>query len=276
MILSILLGVLMMNTFREKTGLLNTPRCCEHTHSRGFSLIELIVVLAITALLMALLMPGLSMAREGARRLMCSSNERQIGVGFALFAKDENEKLPKSHFLDNNRLEEMMALSTGDYEEDGYLMRSKFDGIGHLLMGYVDSNSCFFCPSYCGHNTPEQFEAEYPHGTAPRKIYSNYHYTGHKILAGKGPDGEDNGRGTRIRVFGANPTKPLLTDGLRIKDDFSHKAGMNVLLEDLSVNWQADIASEIFELIPITVRPDENASPASHIEKIWKIIKVLD
>ena len=265
-----------MNTIRENTGRPKTNSYRKDTSSQGFSLIELIVVLAITTILMALLMPGLSMAREGARRLMCASNERQIGVGFALFAKDENEKLPKSHFLDNHRLEEMMALSTGDYEENGVEMRSKFDGIGHLLMGYVDANTCFFCPSYCGHNTNEQFDAEYPHGTAPRKIYSNYHYTGHKFLARKNSDGEEDGRGTLIRVFGANPTKPLLTDGLRVKDDFSHKSGMNVLLEDLSVNWQADIASQIFELIPITVQPDENAYPSSHIEEIWKIIKVTD
>ena len=265
-----------MNTIRENTGQHTTSGYRTYLSPRGFSLIELVVVLAITAILMAVLMPGLSMAREGARRLMCASNERQIGVGFALFAKDENEKLPKSYFLNNHRLEEMMALSTGDYEEDGLVMRSQFDGIGHLLMGYVDANTCFFCPSYCGHNTNEQFKAEHPHGTAPRKIYSNYHYTGHKFLAGKNADGEDDGRGTRIRVFGANPTKPLLTDGLRVKDDYSHKSGMNVLLEDLSVNWQADIASQIFELIPITVQPEDNATPSSHIEEIWKIIKVLD
>ena len=183
-----------MNIIRENTGKPKSDRCHEHGPPRGFSLIELVVVLAITAILMAILMPGLSMAREGARRLMCASNERQIGVGFALFAKDENEKLPESHFLNNHRLEEMMALSTGEYEEDGVVMRSKFDGIGHLLMGYVDANSCFFCPSYCGHNTNEQFKAEYPHGTAPRKIYSNYHYTGHKFLAQKDAEDQENAR----------------------------------------------------------------------------------
>ena len=81
-----------MNTIRENTGQHTNSGYRTNLSPRGFSLIELVVVLAITAILMAVLMPGLSMAREGARRLMCASNERQIGVGFALFAKDENEK----------------------------------------------------------------------------------------------------------------------------------------------------------------------------------------
>ncbi len=47
----------------------------------GFSLIELLVVISIVAMLLSLLMPTLSTAKEKARELLCASNLRQFGVG---------------------------------------------------------------------------------------------------------------------------------------------------------------------------------------------------
>jgi prepilin-type N-terminal cleavage/methylation domain-containing protein len=58
------------------------------TTRHGFTLIELLVVISIIALLIALLLPALANARNEARRMICMSNLRQLGLGTGVYATD--------------------------------------------------------------------------------------------------------------------------------------------------------------------------------------------
>src|ERR1039457_6409915 len=82
---------------------------------RAFTLIELLVVIAIIAILAAMLLPALAAAKQKAFRIQCTSQMKQIGLGFTLFLGEHDDKYPPA------------AYSTGAYQYqlswDDYLNR---------------------------------------------------------------------------------------------------------------------------------------------------------
>jgi prepilin-type N-terminal cleavage/methylation domain-containing protein len=66
---------------------------------RGFSLVELLIVIGIIGLLVGIAFPVVSKLRESSNRVVCTSNLRNLGVAANLFAEQYDKALPVSYML---------------------------------------------------------------------------------------------------------------------------------------------------------------------------------
>jgi prepilin-type processing-associated H-X9-DG protein len=109
--------------------------------SLGFSLLEVLAVLAVTACVCAILVPAFVRYRESSHLSTCSSNERQLAIGLLQYSVDNDACFPASYH-DTNGL-----------------------GWGSAIFAYVKSPSIFKCPddrggtrnSSSGYTTAESY-----------------------------------------------------------------------------------------------------------------------
>lgn len=68
-----------------------------------FTLLELLITIAIIAILAAMLLPVLKQAKVSAFRVACASNQKQIGIDLAGYENDSNVLPPASHIVDSSK-----------------------------------------------------------------------------------------------------------------------------------------------------------------------------
>lgn len=105
--------------------------------SKGFTLVELLVVISIMSLLMAILLPALGRARDAARAICCASNIRQIGLAFNCYGMDNNDRIIKACDL---RASDSGGLQAWNFALIPYV------GQQNSQDAFEDKAEVFFCP----------------------------------------------------------------------------------------------------------------------------------
>jgi prepilin-type N-terminal cleavage/methylation domain-containing protein/prepilin-type processing-associated H-X9-DG protein len=198
--------------------------------TKGFTLIELLVVIAIIALLMAILMPALSMARGIARRTVCASNLRNLGVAFHMYLNKSDDVMPPAISMPS-----LKQYDPNTHKPINDYLLPYLSGVKEAFKCPADrGQQSFFAVDPCDLNNKKYFESEgssYDYSEAfrdnsrisetrwvkdfhvkPRNLavlydYAPFHGSGNRVTisADNGPFIDDaNTVGTKVTAGGKN------------------------------------------------------------------------
>lgn len=215
------------------------PSSCRHRRGRArdvsgrwtFSLVELLVVVAIIALLAALLVPGAKLVREAALGTKCASNIRQLGLGLTAYASDNEGFLPNTY---NNvvtpayRWTEQIAIYVEASRRDNGISSTSVRLTNWVLAG---------CPSYkqsagyavwdVGYGMNGLLNLPTDNNSSDTRDIANNRYQLFVLASVTNP-------GTRT-LLADSPTFSAQTDPAVAVNGVRHRSRMNVLFFDMRV-----------------------------------------
>ena len=218
---------------------------------KKFTLLELLVVVAVIALLLSLLLPSLGRAREKAKRYVCMSNLKQL-YNFALIDAKKNKDKIVAYYGRTGVKQSNYFISKGStYYNFGYLYKTFKDEI-------VD---VFYCPSetsaWMMHDTSSN---PWPPPVSSANIRTSYNMYPRKYLS------SNNSLRKNLPLLHRDMDgKPLYADSFVKAASLNsrHKDGINVLWIDGTVRW---VSKKALSLSALTSYGEGFSSP---YQAVW-------
>jgi len=199
---------------------------------KGFTLVELLIVIAIIAILAAMLLPALTKAREKARQSVCINNLKQLGLAFQMYLQDYNDQFMLYYGGGQTWIE---VLNRGGYVNESW-----------ESWGWKPKprNSVYRCPSTARGYETSWTGSYIPHGGAAwdgsKWVY--FGVLGYKLSQIPIRYQSDyflllDGRGDIYYIAYTEPGQSAI--GWRDFVSYRHNNGLNVLYIDNHVSWRA-------------------------------------
>jgi len=207
---------------------------------RAFTLIELMVVIAIIALLVAILLPSLSAARAHAKTVACNANMHSIGLAVSNYLYGSRGSYPASYLYPEDNDGGWTVATQSEDHTYGYLHWSYF----MYDSGQV-GDKAFQCPQMTNGGAPRTNPGLNPADWEPGQIDQNSQKIANDLVDKQAPRMAYT---ANAAIMPRNKFTLGLSKGLRanlfVKDGQVKRPGGTILVAELLDNWKAVAVDE--------------------------------